>query len=189
MLFDLFVSFLKIGLFCFGGGYASISLIQSEIINTHQWIDMKTFSDIITISQMTPGPIGINAATFIGINVNGLIGGVVATLGFIIPSFIIVSFLGYIYLKYGNLTIIKVVLQGLRPVIVGVIAAAGLALLVAAIFTNGVISKENFMPVQAFLFAISIYLLVKKKNLNIVVVMFSAGLINLVIVFLMKLIA
>lgn len=187
VLIELFITFLKIGTLSFGGGYAAIGVIQSEIINAHHWIDLKTFSDIITISQMTPGPIGINAATFIGINMAGLVGGIVATIGFVIPSFIIVSILGEVYLRYGNLTIIKVVLQGMRPVIIGVIAAAGATLLVAAIFKGAAVSMQNLLPIQVLLVGFSFWYLVFKKQGSVITVMILAGVLNLVIDFVLKL--
>ena len=84
--FQLFLSFLQIGLFSFGGGYAAMPLIQEQIVNIHGWLDMDQFTDLITISQMTPGPIAINSATFVGIRIGGIPGALVATLGCILPS-------------------------------------------------------------------------------------------------------
>lgn len=89
--FQLFLSFLQIGLFSFGGGYAAMPLIQEQIVNIHGWLDMDQFTDLITISQMTPGPIAINSATFVGIRIGGIPGALVATLGCILPSCIIVT--------------------------------------------------------------------------------------------------
>ena len=91
--FQLFLSFLQIGLFSFGGGYAAMPLIQEQIVNIHGWLDMDQFTDLITISQMTPGPIAINSATFVGIRIGGIPGALVATLGCILPSCIIVTLL------------------------------------------------------------------------------------------------
>ena len=96
---QLFFSFLQIGLFSFGGGYAAVPLIQEQIVNIHGWLDMDQFTDLITISQMTPGPIAINSATFVGIRIGGIPGALVATLGCILPSCIIVTLLAKLYLK------------------------------------------------------------------------------------------
>ena len=103
VLLQLYWSFFKIGLFSIGGGYASLPLIQKEVVDLHQWITMTEFTDIITISQMTPGPIAINTSTFVGTQIGGLLGAIVATLGCVSPSFIIVLFLAHIYVKYRNL--------------------------------------------------------------------------------------
>ena len=96
----LFMSFLQIGLFSFGGGYAALPLIQEQIVELHGWLSQSEFTDLITISQMTPGPIAVNAATFVGIRVAGIPGAVTATLGCIFPSCVIVSILAFLYLKY-----------------------------------------------------------------------------------------
>ena len=91
---QLFLSFFQIGLFSFGGGYAAMPLIQGQIVKIHGWMTMSEFTDLITISQMTPGPIAVNSATFVGLRVAGYVGAVVATLGCILPSCIIVTEIG-----------------------------------------------------------------------------------------------
>ena len=96
---DLFWAFFQIGLFSFGGGYAAMPLIQNQLVNVHHWLDMNAFSDIITISQMTPGPIAVNGATFAGIQLAGIGGAVVATIGCILPSTIIAIVLAKLYYK------------------------------------------------------------------------------------------
>ena len=101
---QLFISFFKVGLFSFGGGYAALPLIQDQIVTNNGWISMEEFTHLITISQMTPGPIAINAATFVGIKVAGLPGAILATVGCIAPSCIIVTILAILYLKYRNAT-------------------------------------------------------------------------------------
>ena len=130
--FQLYWSFFKIGLFSIGGGYASLPLIQKEIVELHEWLTMTEFTDIITISQMTPGPIAINTSTFVGTQIGGLLGAIVATLGCVTPSFIIVLILAYIYVKYKNLTIISDILYGLRPAVVSLIGVAGISIVMLA---------------------------------------------------------
>ena len=100
---QLFWSFLQIGRFSFGGGYAAIPLIQGQIVERHGWLSMPEFTDLITISQMTPGPIAINSATFVGIKSAGVQGAAVATLSCILPSCIIVTLIAKIYLKYRTM--------------------------------------------------------------------------------------
>lgn len=125
---QLFFSFLKIGLFSVGGGYAAIPLIQSEIVNGHGWLSMQEFTNLITISSMTPGPVAINSATFVGLRIAGLPGAVTATLGSIFPAVILVSLLSLIYRKYKGTTAIDTVLGCLRPAVVALITAAGFLL-------------------------------------------------------------
>jgi chromate transporter len=124
MLFQLFLSFVQVGLFSVGGGYAAIPLIKSSIIDTHGWITLSEFTDLITIAEMTPGPIAVNAATFVGIKVADIPGAFVATFGCILPSCFIVSLLAYAYRKYHSLPLIQDMLSGLRPVVVALIASA-----------------------------------------------------------------
>ena len=100
---QLFISFLQIGLFSFGGGYAAMPLIQNQVVNLHHWLSLSEFTDLITISQMTPGPIAINSATFVGEKIAGVPGAIVATLGCIMPSIIIVTIIAYFYMKYRDL--------------------------------------------------------------------------------------
>ena len=100
---QLFWSFFQIGLFSIGGGYAAMPLIQHQVVDVHPWLTMAQFSDIITISQMTPGPISINSATFVGLQVGGIPGAVIATIGNVLPSCIIVLSLAFAYYRYRKL--------------------------------------------------------------------------------------
>lgn len=155
---QLFYTFFKIGLFGFGGGYAMISMIQGEVVTRHEWLSSTEFTDIIAISQMTPGPIGINSATYVGYSavVNagyshaiGILGSVVATVSVVLPSFILMVLISKFFLKYQKHPIIASVFKGLRPGVVGLLAAAALVLM------NG----ENFgtynwqIPTNILLFA------------------------------------
>lgn len=130
---ELFLSFLRIGAFSFGGGYAAMPLIQEEVVQRHAWISMADFADLVTISQMTPGPIAINAATFIGLQVGGLSGAVAATIGNVLPSCLIVTLLAVIYTRYRKLRLLQGILQMLRPAVVALIFTAGLQILLPAI--------------------------------------------------------
>ena len=130
---ELFLSFLRIGAFSFGGGYAAMPLIQEEVVQRHAWISMAGFADLVTISQMTPGPIAINAATFIGLQVGGLPGAVAATIGNVLPSCLIVTLLAVIYTRYRKLRLLQGILQMLRPAVVALIFTAGLQILLPAI--------------------------------------------------------
>lgn len=126
----LFWSFFQIGLFSVGGGYAAMPLIQHQVVELNNWLTMQEFVDIITISQMTPGPIAINSATFVGIQIAGLPGAIIATLGCVFPSCVIVLTLAWVYFRYRNLSVVQGVLGGLRPAVVAMIASAGLSILI-----------------------------------------------------------
>ena len=106
---QLFFSFLQVGMFSFGGGYAAMPLIQGQVVEQHHWLSMSEFTDLITISQMTPGPIAVNSATFVGIRVAGIPGAVVATFGCILPSCVIVTILAKLYLKYRSMDMLFIV--------------------------------------------------------------------------------
>ena len=131
---QLLASFMQIGLFSIGGGYAAMPFIQKQVVDLHGWLTMVQFADIMTIAEMTPGPIAINAATFVGIRVAGLPGAIVATLGCVLPSCVIVMTLAWAYFKFRNLSLVKGVLSGLRPAVVAMIASAGISLLVLALY-------------------------------------------------------
>ena len=183
---QLFLSFLQIGLFSFGGGYAAMPLIQEQIVDTHGWLSMSEFTDLITISQMTPGPIAINSATFVGIKIAGLAGAAVATAGCILPSCVIVTLLAKIYLKYRNVKTFQSVLDSLRPAVVAMIAAAGVSILTSAFWKNAdkiILAETDWSMVLIFL--ICLILLIKAKW-NPILVMLLAGAMKLGISALIK---
>lgn len=177
---QLFWSFFQVGLFSFGGGYAAMPLIQNQVVDIHGWLSMNEFADVITISQMTPGPIGINSATFVGTRIAGLTGAIVATLGCVFPSCIIVLLLAYVYYKYRRLTTVQGILNGLRPAVIAMIASAGLALVILAFWNGKGISSSmesiDYISVVLFLLAI---IILRKWKVNPVVVMTGAGIIGL----------
>ena len=131
---QLFLSFLQIGLFSIGGGYAAMPLIQNQVVELHPWLSMQEFTDLITIAEMTPGPIAVNSATFVGIRIAGLPGAIVATLGCITPALFLVSLLAWVYEHYKNLSVLQNVLACLRPVVVALIAGAGFSILKLVLF-------------------------------------------------------
>lgn len=150
---ELFWSFFQIGLFSIGGGYAAMPLIQEQVVDLHSWLTMTQFADIITIAEMTPGPIAINSATFVGIQVCGLPGAIVATLGCIFPSCIIVMTLAYIYYRFRGLNIVQGVLAGLRPAVIAMIASAGLSLLIMSVYGQRTL-PENLAGIDVIAVAI-----------------------------------
>lgn len=176
---QLFFSFLQIGMFSFGGGYAAMPLIREQVVSRHGWLDMGEFTNLITISQMTPGPIAINSATFVGTKIAGIPGAVVSTFGCILPSCILVTLLAWLYLKYQKMDLLQSVLQSLRPAVVAMIASAGVSILVSA-FWNGadVIALADTRWVMVGIFVICLILL-RKTKWNPVLVMALAGVLKL----------
>lgn len=124
VIIQLFFVFLKIGAFSFGGGYAMLPFIQKEVIEKHQFINLQDFLYIIGISQMTPGPVAINSATFVGYNVGGILGSIFATLGVVSCSFILVLIISKILDKFKESKFVKGALLGMRPVLVALVVKA-----------------------------------------------------------------
>lgn len=175
---ELFWSFLQIGLFSFGGGYAAMPLIQGQVVTDHGWLSMTEFTDLITISQMTPGPIAINSATFVGIKIAGIPGALVATIGCILPSCIIVTLVAKLYLKYRNMAVLQGILNSLRPAVVAMIASAGISILITAFWGNEaavILSQTNWVMVLIFAGCI---VLLQKFRVNPIWVMILAGVVN-----------
>ncbi len=128
-LLNLLWSFFLVGLFSFGGGYAALPLIQHQVVDLHGWLTLAEFADVLTISQMMPGSIALNAATFVGTKVAGPLGAVVAASGCVLPSSVIATVLAFFYYKYRSTSVVKGVLAGFRPVVVALIASAALSIL------------------------------------------------------------
>ena len=127
---QLFYTFFKIGLFGFGGGYAMLSMIQGEVVTRYGWVSSQEFTDIVAISQMTPGPIGINAATYVGFTSTGsVVGSVIATFAVVLPSFILMLTISKFFLKYQKHPVVESIFSGLRPAVVGLLASAALVLM------------------------------------------------------------
>lgn len=179
---ELFWSFLQIGLFSVGGGYAAMPLIEHQVVELHNWMTMQEFVDIITISQMTPGPIAINSATFVGIQIAGLPGAIVATLGCVFPSCIIVLTLAWVYFRYRNLSVVQGVLGGLRPAVVAMIASAGLSILILSLWNGAAVSLNpaDLDWIALLLFAGALFAL-RRWKLNPIYVMLSCGGVGLIL--------
>ena len=178
---QLFLSFLQVGMFSFGGGYAAMPLIQGQVVTAHHWLRMSEFTDLITISQMTPGPIAVNSATFVGIKIAGIPGAFAATFGCILPSCIIVTILAKLYLKYRNMTMMQEVLHSLRPAVVSMIGAAGISILATAFWgSEEIITFVGTKWSLVIIFFICLVLL-RKVKMNPIWVMLLAGVMKVVV--------
>lgn len=178
----LFLSFFQVGLFSFGGGYAALPLIEQQTIEVNGWITNQQFIDILTLSEMTPGPIAINAATFTGNQIAGLWGGVIATIGVTLPSVIIVLILAYFYFKYKSIKMVQGVIQGLRPAVVALIASAGLTIFLTAMFGHSELPLQlsQLNIVSVVLFIVGIFLM-RKYKLSPIQVMILSGISGIII--------
>ena len=174
---QVFLSFFQIGLFSFGGGYAALPLIQDQTVYLHNWLTMTEFTDIVTMSQMTPGPIAINAATFTGMRLAGFWGAAAATLGCVLPSTIICIILAKIYYKYRRMSVMKGIMNGLRPAVVAMIASAGLSIMIQALCPGGAFSVENLDFIAIAIFAAAL-LVLRIFKLNQITVMAAAGIVG-----------
>lgn len=177
---QLFWSFLQIGLFSIGGGYAAMPLIQAQVVQNHAWLDMSEFTDLITIAEMTPGPIAVNSATFVGIRIAGIPGALVATFGCILPSLFIVSLLAFIYYRYKKLSVLQSVLASLRPAVVALIASAGISILLQVALGGQELTMANLNLMGLALFAAA-FVLLRKFKWNPILVMCLCGAGNLLL--------
>lgn len=168
---QLFISFFKIGLFGFGGGYAILSLIQHEI-EIHGWMTQSEFTDVIAISQMTPGPIGINSATYVGYTASGsILGSIVATFAIVLPSFIImITLVRFFFYLRGN-KYMEYAFLGLRPVVIGLIGAAAVVLM----------TDENFIDYISFIIFGAVFLLSLRGKIHPIYLIILAGIAGFII--------
>lgn len=179
---QLFLSFLQIGAFSFGGGYAAMPLIQEQVVIQHSWLTMDSFANLVTIAEMTPGPIAVNAATFVGTQIAGPLGAIVATFGCILPSCIFVTLLAYIYTKYRNLSVLQGTLGSLRPAVVAMIAKAGVTILISAFFVNGIVSfTADNVAIRMIVYFIIGMILLRKVKMNPILVMVLCGVFELAV--------
>ena len=177
----LFWSFFQIGLFSIGGGYASLPLIENQAVHANGWLTLTQFTDLITISQMTPGPIAVNAATFVGIQIAGPGGALAATFGCLLPSCVIVFTFAFLYSRYKKLAVMQGLLTGLRPTVAAMIASAGLSMVVLSFWgeknaTFGILDTD--FP-AVILFAAASFFLRKCKTgpVRVIVVSGIAGIV------------
>ena len=180
ILLDLLLTFMKIGFFTFGGGYAMIAMMEGICVERKKWITHDEMMNVTVIAESTPGPIAINSATFVGTRVAGLPGAIVATVGCVLPSCIIVLFLAFLYERYRGLGVVQGILAGLRPAVVALIASAGLSLLALALCGEGSVSVENIQWLSVAIFAVG-FVILRKWKLDPILVMVASGVAGLVL--------
>lgn len=169
-IFKPFLGVFKVGAFSFGGGYAMIPLIKKEIIDIHHWLSVDQFLDIIAISQMTPGPIAINAATFVGYKVGGFWGSAAATIGVTSPSFLIIIILALLIIRYRHLPWLDAFFKGVRPAVI--------ALIVQAAYSVG---KSSFTGIKDMLVAAVVFVGLYLLKINPLIIIVMAAILGIVI--------
>lgn len=173
---ELLITFLKIGAFTFGGGYAMLPLIQEEVAR-HSWLTQAQLLDFVAVSESTPGPFAINIATFVGMRTGGILGAVCSTLGVVLPSFVIILIVARFYERFNNSRIVKGVMGGLKPAVVGLISAALISVIRTVFFPDG-ISPATFADAE-FLLSLAIFVpsavLALKKTHPIILILASAA--------------
>lgn len=177
---QLFYTFFKIGLFGFGGGYAMLSMIQGEVVTRYNWVSSQEFTDIVAISQMTPGPIGINAATYVGFTSTGSIwGSVIATFAVVLPSIILMLTISKFFLKYQKHPAVESVFSGLRPAVVGLLASAALVLMNTENF--GSPTKDTYTFVISVIIFLAAFIGTKKYKANPILMIIACGIAGLIL--------
>ncbi|MGN0380258.1 MAG: chromate transporter [Suilimivivens sp.] len=182
LLLKLFFAFIQVGLFSVGGGYAAIPLIQEQIVNIYGMMTLEEFSDLITVAEMTPGPISINSATFVGMRIAGIPGVLICSIGCIIPSFCICLTLAHFYYKYRSVSGVQIVLGSLRPAVVALIASAGASILMLGLFQAELkeVVLGNIRYVELGIFVIALWILRKYKASAISIIL-GSGIVGTII--------
>lgn len=180
-VWELFITFLKIGFLSIGGGYAIIPLIQEQIVENNSWISERMFTDIITISQMTPGPLAVNTSTFVGLQIGGVTGAVAATAGCILCGVMISLTLYKFFQTHQKSAYVLEVLNGLKSASLGLIISAAVTILLLALYGSGR-AEADYLPLNRtalFLFLALLFLL-RKWKINPVVIMLASGIAGVV---------
>ena len=182
LLLKLFFALIQVGLFSVGGGYAAIPLIQEQIVNKYGLMTLEEFSDLITVAEMTPGPISINSATFVGMRLADIPGVLLCSFGCIIPSFCICLILAHFYYKYRSVSGVQVVLGALRPAVVALIGSAGASILVLGLFQTELsnVAFENIRLVELGIFLVALFILRKFKVSAVAVILGSGVVVTLI---------
>lgn len=180
-MLEIFLSFLKIGFSSIGGGYATIPLIQQQVVVFHGWLTMQEFSDIITISQMTPGPLAINASSFVGMKVGGIAGAIIATIGCASIGFIISLSMYRIFTKYYHHWYIKTILQSLKATSIGLITCAALMIVLLALANTQSLNLQlATCNVVAIVIFVAILCISRKYHWSPITLMVISGMLGIV---------
>ena len=179
-ILQLVLSFLQVGAFSIGGGYAAMPLIREQTVVLHPWLTAAEFADLVTIAEMTPGPIALNAATFVGMRVAGLPGALAATFGCVLPSVLIVTLLSWLYQRFRSGKAMQTILGALRPVVAALIASAALSLIqTACTAADGGFSLAGCLLMIAAFAALQVK--VRGRKMNPILVMALCGVMGVIL--------
>lgn len=185
MLFLLFIVFFQIGLFTFGGGYAMIPMMEDMLVHQYGWVSEEQLLNFIAVSESTPGPFAINMATFVGTSQYGFLGAVVATLGVVLPSYIIILIVAKLFANFSENKYVKSALSGIRPVVIGLIATVGINLLISNITSlnanNEVIFEWKYLLIVAICFGINLVFKKLNKKMSPIFLILIAACLGLVL--------
>lgn len=184
ILLTLFLAFLEIGAIAFGGGYAILPFITEVTVNRYGWLTNREIIDVVTISQMTPGPIALNAATFVGTKVSGIVGSIVATTGIILPQFIIMLILAQFVFRDKKIVFMERIIKGIKPGMVGLILVAALNMINSSIFSSNfsftnlskVIESIDFLALITFVVGAIMF----RKKVGIIKIILVSAIIGLI---------
>lgn len=179
-LFELILTFAQIGILSFGGGYASIGLVEKQVVEIKQWMTYAEFSNIVAIDELTPGPVAINAATFVGNKMAGIPGAIAATFGTILPSCIIALILVKLYLKYKSLKSVNGAINGLKSMVVAMLLSTTISILLSVLFYYLPIDiyAIDYISIAIFIGAL---IVMRKTKINPLIIMLGCGFIGLVV--------
>lgn len=183
---NLFLTFLKIGAFTFGGGYAMIALIRDECL-ANGWLSEGELLNYIAVAESTPGPIAINMATFVGSSTGGIFGALVATLGVILPSLVIILLIASVFTKFSKYPAVKAILGGIRPVIVALITGTGITMLLGLIFGVKGLNSAPVIDMRGLVILVSVtvisfvYTKIRKKALSPIFLIIFSGILGVIL--------
>ena len=172
IFWQLFIACLEVGALAFGGGYAALPLIENVVVNRYHWLTLKEMTDIIALSQVTPGPIALNAATFVGTRVAGVPGALIASVAAVLPQTLFLLFLGWFLFYGGRITWINRALQGLRPGVAGLIGVAAVSMFISSLFVSTSPIRADWVAVCAF---VLVFLLHYRKIDLLKLIMLGGG--------------
>lgn len=178
---EIFLCYFQIGLFGIGGGHASLPLVQAMVVKERGWLTFTEFADMITIAEMTPGPLALNTATFVGLKMGGAAGGALATMSCMLPSFIIVLLLYTLFKRYKDLKAVSGALAGIKPAVTALIAGAGVSLTCLALFGTNKPETVTEVDPTALILTVAAFIVLRVKKVNYVAVMLLTGVAGAVI--------
>ncbi|WP_034422060.1 chromate transporter [Thermanaerosceptrum fracticalcis] len=170
MLWELFLTFTFIGAFSFGGGYGMLPLIQQEVVYNHQWLTIQQFTDILAVAEMTPGPVAVNTATYVGYKMAGVLGSALATTGVVLPSFVLITTLASIVIKNKDNPRFQGAFQGLRPVVVALVIGAAI-----------LVGKDTIVNITSVILALIALGLMEYTKLHPIFILLAFGVLGIII--------